>query len=77
MTVFSTKPDWMLDSTWRAIRTAWQTFWASFSVALVAALLSYSTTGTFDWNALWLQGVVVAVAAAIAKIQNLGADQTE
>lgn len=77
MKIFTVKPEWMTDSTWRALRTFWQTFWASFTVTLVAVLLSYANSGTFNWNVLWLQGAVVAFAAAIAKVMNKDNDTTE
>lgn len=74
MKIFTTKPDWMTDSAWRALRTFWQTFWASFSVTLVAVLIAYGNGGEFNWNTLWLQGAVMAIATAIAKVMNKSTD---
>ena len=71
------KPDWLSESAWRAVRTFYQTFSGTLVVTLIAALVTYSNGGIFDWNFLWLQGVVAGLATGLAAVMNRDTDTEE
>ena len=58
------------DATWRALRTAWQTFLGVALLAFVNVAQAYASGGIFDWNALWRQGIVLGGAAVAAWYMN-------
>jgi uncharacterized membrane protein YgaE (UPF0421/DUF939 family) len=61
------KPDWMSVGVWRALRTAWQTFIGVFVVALYGVVMFYvEEPHVFDFHTLYMNGVVLGVAAVIA-----------
>ncbi len=64
------KPEWMSETTWRAVRTFYQTFLSTLVVTLIAVLVTYSNGGVFDWNILWLQGVIAGLATGLAAVMN-------
>lgn len=71
------KPEWMSETTWRAVRTFYQTFLSTLVVTLIAVLVTYSNGGVFDWNILWLQGVIAGLATGLAAVMNRNNDTEE
>jgi len=66
-----TKPDWMSESLFRAIRTFAQAFIGVFLATLLSVVTKFAEVQTFDWSALLYGGVVAGVAAGIAALMNL------
>jgi len=64
------KPNWMTEAGWRAFRTFYQVFIGTFVTTLIAVLITYSNGGSFDWNILWLQGVIAGIAVGLAAVMN-------
>ena len=60
------KPNWMSEAAWRATRTAVQVFLGIFGAALVAALIAYAELRTFDFAALYYDGVILGIAGVLA-----------
>jgi len=60
------KPEWMTEATWKAIRTAWQTFMGVLCLAFITVAQVYAQGGIWDWSFLWRQGVVLGVSAVAA-----------
>lgn len=71
------KPDWMSETIWRTVRTFYQTFLSTLVVTLIAVLVTYSNGGAFDWNFLWLQGVIAGLATGLAAVMNRNTDTEE
>lgn len=76
MKILQNKPDWMTDSSWRALRTFVQNVVGSIVAVLIIALTNYANVGQFDWRFLWLQGIVLGIATALAKLMNKPDDST-
>lgn len=64
------KPYWISESVWRAWRTFYQTVIGSFLAVFIVVLTQYANGESFNWNMLWLQGVVAAFAAGLAALMN-------
>ena len=66
-----TKPEWMSESLFRAIRTFAQAFVGVLLTTALAVVTKFAETQTFDWKTLLYGGVVAGVAAGIAALMNL------
>jgi len=66
-----TKPAWMPEWAFRALRTAVQAFLAVFGATLIAVLTEFSQTRVFSWDVLLYAGVVAGLSAAVAAVMNL------
>ena len=67
------KPEWMSESLFRAIRTFAQAFVGVLLATLLSVVTKFAETQTFDWTTLLYGGVVAGVAAGIAALMNLNA----
>ena len=67
------KPEWMSESLYRAIRTFVQAFVGVLLTTALAVVTKFAETQTFDWNTLLYGGVVAGVAAGLAALMNLNA----
>jgi len=67
-----TKPEWMPEWAFRAIRTFVQAFIGVFGATLVAVLTSFAEARVFDWQLLLYGGVVAGLAAGVAALMNRG-----
>lgn len=65
------KPEWMSEPVYRALRTALQTFAGVFVIALYGVILAYAEEPhVFDFHTLYYGGAVMGVAAVLALWMN-------
>ena len=66
-----TKPTWMSEAVYRALRTAFQTFVGVFIIALYSVLIAYvKTPHVFDFDQLYYGGVITGIGAVLALYMN-------
>jgi hypothetical protein len=71
MLVFAAKPKWMSAAMWRTVRTSVQVFAGVFVVTMYGVVMTYTQEPhIFDVHTLYMNGVVLGVAAVIAYWMN-------